>query len=73
MRLLKLWQRWGDMPDKARHEIMVGARHRLSALERYFCYQKAASRAYTKPILEIIVDQEINRLRSSELDLWRSK
>jgi hypothetical protein len=40
----------GDVPDKARQEMTVGARHRFSALGRAFRYQKAVSKAYIKPI-----------------------
>jgi hypothetical protein len=35
----------GDVPDKAGHEMTVGARHRFSALDRAFRYQKAASKS----------------------------
>ena len=40
MRLLKLWQRW-----VTRHEMTVDERHRFSALDRAFRYQKAASKS----------------------------
>jgi putative tryptophan/tyrosine transport system substrate-binding protein len=34
----------GDVPDKAGHEMTVGAWHCFSALDRAFRYQKAASK-----------------------------
>jgi hypothetical protein len=35
----------GDVPDKAGHEMTVGARHRFSALDRAFSYPKFASKS----------------------------
>jgi hypothetical protein len=44
----------GDVPDEAWHEMTVGARHRFSALDRAFRYQKAASKEHiSRLILEI--------------------
>ena len=58
----------GDVPDKAGHEMTVGARHRFSALDRAFRYQKAASKSlYQAHIRDL--DQEINRLRWSDPSL----
>jgi hypothetical protein len=55
----------GDVPDKVRHEMTVGARHRFSTLERPFRYQKAASkRLYEAHISDL--RQDINRLRWSD-------
>ena len=55
----------GDVPDKARHEMTVGARHRFSALDRSFRYQKAASKSLHQAHIRDL-DQEINRLRWSD-------
>ena len=55
----------GDVPDKVRHEMTVGARHIFSTLERAFPYQKAASkRSYEAYISDL--HQNINRLRWSD-------
>jgi len=55
----------GDVPDKVRHEMTVGARHSFSILERAFRYQKAASkRLYEAYISDL--HQDINRLRWSD-------
>jgi hypothetical protein len=60
----------GDVPDKVRHEMTVGARHRFSTLERAFRYQKAASkRLYEAHISDL--RQDINRLRWSDPGLRR--
>jgi len=62
----------GDVPDKAGHETTVGARHRFSALDRAFRYQKAASKSlYQAHIRDL--DQEINRLRWSDPDFLATK
>jgi hypothetical protein len=55
----------GDVPDKAGHEMTVGARHRFSALDRAFRYQKAASKSLYQAYISDL-DQEINWLRWSD-------
>jgi hypothetical protein len=55
----------GDVPDKAGHEMTIGARHRFSDLDRGFRYQKAASNSlYQAHIRDL--DQHIYRLRRSD-------
>ena len=55
----------GNVPDKAGREMTMGSRHRFSALDRAFRYQKAASkRLYQAQIIDL--RQEINRLRWSD-------
>ena len=57
----------GDAPDKTGHEMMVGGRHRFSALHRAFRYQKAASKSlYQTHIRDL--DEEIHRLRWATRD-----
>jgi hypothetical protein len=51
--------------DKAGHEMMVGARHRFSALEGAFRYAKAASKSLYQAHIRNL-DQELNRLRWSD-------
>jgi hypothetical protein len=61
----------GDVPEKAGHEMTVGARHRFSVLDRAFRYQKAASKSlYQAHIGDL--DQKINQLRWSDpsLVMW---
>jgi hypothetical protein len=51
-----------NVPDKAGHEMTVGAWHHCSALDRAFRYQKTASKSlYQAHIRDL--RQEINRLR----------
>jgi hypothetical protein len=57
----------GDVPDKAGHEMTVDARHRFSALDRAFPYQKAASKGlYQAPIRDL--DQFRSRDQSVTFD-----
>jgi hypothetical protein len=57
-----------DVPDKARHEMTVGARHRFSALDRAFRYHKAASKSLYQTYTGDL-NREINRLRWSDPSL----
>jgi hypothetical protein len=62
----------GDVPDKAGHEMTVGARHRFSALDRAFRYQKALLRAYSKPILEIWIKRSITYVGPTRI-FWNGR
>jgi hypothetical protein len=48
----------GDVPDKAGHEMTIGARDRFSDLDRAFRYQKAASKSLHQAYVRDL-DQEI--------------
>ena len=52
------------VPDVARQEVAVGARHRVS-LEATFCHQKAASKPIKHAFYAILV-REIKNLRQSD-------
>jgi hypothetical protein len=52
----------GEVPDKPVHEMTIGARHRVSRLERTFCYQKPRSKRVYRALMADL-SQQINHLR----------
>jgi hypothetical protein len=58
----------GYVPDKARHEMTVGAQNRFSALDRTFCHQKAAAKSLYQVHLRHL-HQKIDGLRWSDPSL----